>query len=248
MGYRRADGRAGTRNFIGIIASVNCSATVCRAIAEQANRTLLPKYPGIDGFVPIVHDQGCGMSATGDGMMVLHRTLAGYARHPNFGGVLMVGLGCEVNQLTLYGQKGVAAGKRHFNIQEAGGSRKSVEKAMGVLDRDLPRRSAGFSASRSRSARSSSACNAAVRTACPASPPIRRWVRPSISWPAAGGIGILSETTEIYGAEHLLASRAATPEIAAEARRPGEVVGGRMSRSMALRSTTTPRPATSAAG
>ncbi|MFW8695936.1 UxaA family hydrolase, partial [Mesorhizobium japonicum] len=64
---------------------------------------------------------------------VLHRTLAGYTRHPNFGGVLMVGLGCEVNQLTLYGQKGAAAGKRHFNIQDAGGSRKSVEKAMGVL-------------------------------------------------------------------------------------------------------------------
>ena len=133
MGYRRADGRAGTRNFVGIVASVNCSATVCHAIADQANRELLPKYPGIDGFVPIVHGQGCGMSGTGDGMMVLHRTLAGYARHPNFGGVLMVGLGCEVNQLTLYGQKGVAAGKRHFNIQEAGGSRKSVERAMGVL-------------------------------------------------------------------------------------------------------------------
>ncbi|RVC06170.1 altronate dehydratase, partial [Mesorhizobium sp. M7A.F.Ca.AU.001.01.1.1] len=133
MGYRRADGRAGTRNFIGIVASVNCSATVCHSIADTANRTLLPKYPGIDGFVPIVHGQGCGMSGTGDGMMVLHRTLAGYARHPNFGGVLMVGLGCEVNQLTLYGQKGVAAGKRHFNIQDAGGSRKSVEKAMGVL-------------------------------------------------------------------------------------------------------------------
>src|SRR5690606_24890464 len=90
MGDRRADGRAGTRNFIGIIASVNCSTTVCRAIAEEANRTLLPRYPGIDGFVPIVHDQGCGMSGTGEGMRVLHRTLAGYARHPNFGGVLMV--------------------------------------------------------------------------------------------------------------------------------------------------------------
>src|SRR5690606_21466575 len=103
MGYRRADGRAGTRNFVGIIASVNCSATVCHAIASEANRRLLPLYPGIDGFVPIVHGQGCGMSATDDGMMVLHRTLAGYARHPNFGGILMVGLGCEVNQLTLYG-------------------------------------------------------------------------------------------------------------------------------------------------
>ncbi|WP_217579070.1 UxaA family hydrolase, partial [Mesorhizobium sp. GbtcB19] len=80
------------------------------ATADEANRTLLTKYPGIDGFVPIVHDQGSGMSATGDGMMVHHRTLAGYARHPNFGGMLMVGLGGEVNQLTLYGQKGVAAG------------------------------------------------------------------------------------------------------------------------------------------
>ncbi|HXV29432.1 MAG TPA: UxaA family hydrolase, partial [Sinorhizobium sp.] len=103
LGYRRADGRAATRNYIGIIASVNCSTTVCRAIADEANRRILPKYDGIDGFVPIVHDQGCGMSSTGDGMMNLHRTLAGYARHANFGGVLMVGLGCEVNQLTLYG-------------------------------------------------------------------------------------------------------------------------------------------------
>jgi altronate hydrolase len=133
MGYRRADGRAATRNYIGIVASVNCSTTVCRAIAEEANRIILPHYDGIDGFVPIVHDQGCGMSSTGDGMSVLHRTLAGYARHVNFGGVLMIGLGCEVNQLTLYGQSGAGAAKRHFNIQDAGGSRRAVERAMGVL-------------------------------------------------------------------------------------------------------------------
>ncbi len=74
------------------------------------------------------------MSSTGDGMMNLHRTLAGYARHANFGGVLMVGLGCEVNQLTLYGQSGAGQEKRHFNIQEAGGSRRSVERALGILD------------------------------------------------------------------------------------------------------------------
>ncbi|MEN9894442.1 MAG: hypothetical protein RIR97_294, partial [Pseudomonadota bacterium] len=80
MGYRRADGRAATRNYIGIIASVNCSTTVCRAIADEANRKILPKFDGIDGFVPIVHDQGCGMSSTGDGMKNLHRTLAGYTR------------------------------------------------------------------------------------------------------------------------------------------------------------------------
>jgi altronate hydrolase len=213
MGYRRADGRAGTRNFIGIIASVNCSATVCHAIADAANKRLKPKYPGIDGFVPIVHGQGCGMSATGDGMMVLHRTLAGYARHPNFGGALMVGLGCEVNQLTLYGRKGVAAGKRHFNIQDSGGSRKSVEKAMGVLEEiceevgNLQREPIPVS-------------EIVVGLQCGGSDGMSGiTANPALGaavdiLAAAGGIGILSETTEIYGAEHLLAYRAATPEIA----------------------------------
>lgn len=215
MGYRRADGRAGTRNFVGILASVNCSATVCHAIADEANRTLLPRYPGIDGFVPIVHGQGCGMSATGDGMMVLHRTLAGYARHPNFGGVLMVGLGCEVNQLTLYGQKGVAAGKRHFNIQEAGGSRKSVEKALVVLAEiseevgKLEREPIPVS-------------EIVVGLQCGGSDGMSGiTANPALGaavdiLAGVGGIGILSETTEIYGAEHLLAYRAATPEIAAK--------------------------------
>ncbi|TPJ24481.1 altronate dehydratase family protein [Mesorhizobium sp. B2-8-3] len=215
MGYRRADGRAGTRNFIGIIASVNCSSTVCHAIADEANRTLLPKYPGIDGFVPIVHGQGCGMSATGDGMMVLHRTLAGYARHPNFGGILMVGLGCEVNQLTLYGQKGVAAGKRHFNIQEAGGSRKSVERAMGVLAEiadevgHLQREPIPVS-------------EIVVGLQCGGSDGMSGiTANPALGaavdiLAGCGGVGILSETTEIYGAEHLLAYRAASPEIAAK--------------------------------
>ncbi len=213
MGYRRADGRAGTRNFVGIVASVNCSTTVCHAIADEANRRLLPLYPGIDGFVPIVHGQGCGMSATGDGMMVLHRTLAGYARHPNFGGVLMVGLGCEVNQLTLYGQKGVAAGKRHFNIQDAGGSRKSVEKAMGVLAEiceevgNLPREPIPVS-------------EIVVGLQCGGSDGMSGiTANPALGaavdiLAGVGGIGILSETTEIYGAEHLLAYRAASPEIA----------------------------------
>ncbi len=213
MGYRRADGRAGTRNFVGILASVNCSATVCHAIADQANRTLLPDYPGIDGFVPIVHGQGCGMSGTGEGMQVLHRTLAGYARHPNFGGILMVGLGCEVNQLTLYGQKGIAAGKRHFNMQDAGGSRKSVLKAMEVLGEiaaeigHLEREPIPVS-------------EIVVGLQCGGSDGMSGiTANPALGaavdiLAAAGGTGILSETTEIYGAEHLLAYRAATPEIA----------------------------------
>lgn len=213
MGYRRADGRAGTRNFVGIVASVNCSSTVCRAIAERANRVLLPRFPGIDGFVPIVHDQGCGMSGTGDGMRVLHRTLAGYARHPNFGGVLMVGLGCEVNQLTLYGQKGVAAGKRHFNIQDAGGSRKSVEKALGVLA-EIAQEVGGLERE------PVPVSEIVVGLQCGGSDGMSGiTANPALGaavdiLAGAGGIGILSETPEIYGAEHLLAARAATPEIA----------------------------------
>ena len=213
MGYRRADGRAGTRNYIGIIASVNCSTTVCRAIAEHANRHLLDRYPGIDGFVPIVHDQGCGMSGTGEGMAVLHRTLAGYARHPNFGGALMVGLGCEVNQLTLYGQKGIAAGKRHFNIQDAGGSRKSVERALGVLAEiaeevgSLKREPIPVS-------------EIVVGLQCGGSDGMSGiTANPALGaavdlLAGVGGTGILSETSEIYGAEHLLASRAVSPAVA----------------------------------
>lgn len=215
MGYRRPDGRAGTRNFIGVIASVNCSTTVCRAIAEAANRTILPRFENIDGFVPIVHDQGCGMSGTGDGMKILHRTLAGYARHPNFGGVLMVGLGCEVNQLTLYGQKGVAAGKRHFNIQDAGGSRKAVEKALGVLE-EIAEEVSQFKRE------PIPISEIVVGLQCGGSDGMSGiTANPALGaaidiLAGAGGTGILSETSEIYGAEHLLASRAETPEIAVQ--------------------------------
>ncbi|AUX74639.1 MULTISPECIES: UxaA family hydrolase [Sinorhizobium] len=213
LGYRRADGRAATRNYIGIIASVNCSTTVCRAIAEEANRRILPRYEGIDGFVPIVHDQGCGMSSSGDGMKNLHRTLAGYARHANFGGALMVGLGCEVNQLTLYGQSGSGAEKRHFNIQEAGGSRRSVERALGVLE-EIAKEVA-----------------TARRVPIPVSEIIVGLqcggsdglsgvtANPALGaavdiLAGAGGTAILSETSEIYGAEHLLRSRAVNEAVA----------------------------------
>ena len=247
MGYRRADGRAGTRNFIGIIASVNCSATVCHAIADEANRELLPKYPGIDGFVPIVHGQGCGMSGTGDGMMVLHRTLAGYARHPNFGGVLMVGLGCEVNQLTLYGQKGV--GRRQAPFQHPGRRRLAQigREGDGRAARDLPRKSASLKRE------PIPVSEIVVGLQCGGSDGMSGiTANPALGaavdiLAGVGGIGILSETTEIYGAEHLLAYRARD---AGDRRRSSTATssGGRtMSPSTAPRSTTTPRPATSAA-
>ena len=215
MGYRRTDGRAGTRNFIGILASVNCSTTVCRSIAEAANRLILPDFPGVDGFVPIVHGQGCGMSSSGEGMRVLHRTLAGYARHPNFGGVLMVGLGCEVNQLLLYGQGQSKETKRHFNIQDAGGSRKSVEKALLIL-----REIAGEVQALKREPISISELIVALQ--CGGSDGLSGiTANPALGvavdlLAGAGGTGILSETSEIYGAEHLLGARAKSPEVAAK--------------------------------
>lgn len=212
-GYRRATGMSATRNFIGIIASVNCSTTVCRVIAEEANRTLLHEFPGVDGFVPIVHGQGCGTSGDGEGQKTLHRTIAGYARHPNFGAVLMIGLGCEVNQLTLYGQKGAGTGRHHFNIQESGGSRHSVKRALAML--------AELAQEAGRARREPiSVAELVVGLQCGGSDGLSGvTANPALGVAmdilvAAGGTAILSETPEIYGAEHLLTARATRPEIA----------------------------------
>ena len=211
-GFRRATGRAGTRNYIGILASVNCSATVCRAIAERASRELLPEFPNVDGFVPIVHGQGCGTSAGGDGIGILRRTLTGYGRHPNFAAVLLIGLGCEMNQIAFYGAASQGSRIESFNIQDVGGTRKAIEMAVDKL-RPL-----------------AAEANLAVRASLPvselaiglqcggsdgfsgitANPALGIAMDMLI---AAGGTAVLSETPEIYGAEHLLTSRA-KPEIA----------------------------------
>src|SRR5690349_1569834 len=103
MGIRRGDGRIATRNYIGILTSVNCSATVARAIADHFRRDVHPDaladYPNVDGVVALTHGGGCGIDPVGEGAVVLRRTLAGYAKHPNFAAVILVGLGCESNQI-----------------------------------------------------------------------------------------------------------------------------------------------------
>ena len=99
-GFHRADGSVGTRNYLGILTSVNCSGSVARFIAEACDRDgWLKDFGNVDGVVPIVHGTGCGMSGTDEGYDTLFRTLQGYARNPNFGGILLVGLGCEVMQI-----------------------------------------------------------------------------------------------------------------------------------------------------
>ncbi|WP_193369571.1 UxaA family hydrolase [Pelagibius marinus] len=216
QGYRRADGRAGTRNYIGILTSVNCSATVARYIAEAFNRTgILDEFPNVDGVCAFVHSTGCGMADSGDGYEALQRTLWGYARHPNLAGVLMVGLGCEVNQIPfLLDAYGLSTGERFqtLTIQETGGTRRTVDEAIERIKAMLP------------------AANAAVRETLPASELTLALqcggsdaysgitANPALGQAADllvrhGGTAILSETPEIYGAEHLLTRRAVSREV-----------------------------------
>ena len=215
-GFRRADGRAGTRNYLAILTSVNCSATVARLMAHEAERSgLLADYPHIDGIIPLVHGTGCGMGAKGEGFDLLKRTQWGYAGNPNVAGVLMVGLGCEVFQIgRMKDEYGIVEGDlfQTLTIQSTGGTRKTLAaglerlKAMAPLANKARREtipaseltlalqcggSDGYSGITANPALGSAADNL-----------VRH-----------GGTAILSETTEIYGAEHLLTRRAANREI-----------------------------------
>ena len=128
------------RNYIGVLTSVNCSATVARHIAEAAERQgLLDAYPDIDGIVPITHASGCGMAGSGEGFEVLRRTLWGTAANPNFGGVLLVGLGCEVIQIgRLKADYGLDEGEtfQSFTIQDTGGTRRAIEEGLDAAGGD----------------------------------------------------------------------------------------------------------------
>ena len=140
QGYRRADGRAATRNYIGIVTTVNCSAATSRMIAKRIE-PLLAQYPNIDGVVPLTHGGGCGMASSGLEMDVLRRTLAGYTRHPNMAAVVVLGLGCETNQISgLMTAEGLKEGPKliPMAIQDEGGVCKTVMRAVGFLNELLP--------------------------------------------------------------------------------------------------------------
>lgn len=222
-GIVRADGRIATRNYIGILTSVNCSATVARAIADHFRREIRPEalapYPNVDGVVALTHGAGCATDSDGENLRVLRRTLAGYARHPNFAAVLVVGLGCETNQIDgLLAEPGLstlADGPRlhSFNIQDTGGTAKTVARGIGVVQALLED------------------ANRVTRTPVPArhlmvglqcggsdgysgitaNPALGAAVDLLV---AQGGTAILSETPEIYGAEHLLTRRAVSAAVA----------------------------------
>jgi len=208
MGIRRADGRVATRNYIGVISSVNCSATAAKMIADHY-RNRLGDYPTVDGVLALTHKSGCGLDHPLDGIRSLKRALAGYVRHPNFAHVIVVGLGCEIANLgdVLDGAPGDS-----YSIQTEGGTHSLVEKVVARIDQLLP----GVNAVEREpiplselklamqcggsSGVSGISCNPALGHA------VDLLVR-------QGGTAILSETTECYGAEHLLTARAASEEI-----------------------------------
>ena len=210
QGIVRADGRVATRNYIGILSTVNCSATVAHGIADAFKRAGLADFPLVDGVVALTHGSGCGMDVNGESMQVLRRTLGGYARHANFAGVLIVGLGCEANQISaLLGAQGLAEGPllRTFSIQDSGGTSHAIANGVQMIREMLPHanevRRESVAASHlvlglqcgGSDGYSGISANPALGAA------VDRLVH-------HGGTAILSETPEIYGAEHLLTRRA----------------------------------------
>jgi altronate hydrolase len=214
LGIKRSDGRVATRNYIGILTSVNCSATVARMVAEHF-KGRLEKYPNVDGVVALTHKTGCGMASDGEGMDLLRRTMAGYARHPNFFATQVIGLGCEANQINnLLSTQGL---KRHdrlqaYTIQEKGGTAKAVREGIARIEAVLPEANKvrrepvpashltlGLQCGGS-DGYSGISANPALGAA------VDMLVR-------HGGTAILSETPEIYGAEHLLTRRAINRQV-----------------------------------
>jgi altronate hydrolase len=209
-GIVRADGRVATRNYLGILSTVNCSATVARGIADAFRGGALAEFPNVDGVVALTHGSGCGMDSNGESMAVLRRTLGGYARHPNFAGVLVVGLGCESNQISaLLGAQHLQEGAllRTFSIQDTGGTAKTIARGIAMLREMLPHANAV-------SREPVPAAHLTVGLQCggsdgysgiTANPALGAAVDTLVRH---GGTAILSETPEVYGAEHLLTRRA----------------------------------------
>ncbi|MEM5501663.1 altronate dehydratase family protein [Ahrensia kielensis] len=216
QGYHRADGRVGTRNYLGVLTSVNCSGSVARFIVEAAEKSgILDAFPNVDGIVPIVHGSGCGMANRGEGYDILLRTLAGYSKHPNFGGILLVGLGCEVLQLaTLVGERKITADgpMRYMTIQQMGGTQRTIEKGLEELTS-----LAAYANQAERAPAPVSELMLGMQ--CGGSDGYSGFTaNPALGVAsdllvAHGGTSILSETSEIYGAEHLLTRRAVTAEV-----------------------------------
>jgi altronate hydrolase len=223
MGFRRPDGKAGTRNYIAIVSTVNCAATTSKLVANRVTRDLLERYPHVDGVVALTHKGGCALQYGGEDHRQLARTLAGFAKHANVGAYLVLGLGCETapasfltethGLVQLNGKNGSAARSMPvMTIQEHGGVRKTTDAAVAALADLLPQ------------------ANEARREPIPVSELMLGLecggsdgysgvtANPALGIAsdllvAHGGTAILSETSEIYGGEHTLTRRAINREV-----------------------------------
>ena len=215
LGIVRDDGRVATRNYIGILSSVNCSATVCRKIAEHFTAERLAPFPNVDGVVAFTHNTGCGMSTPSLNFDVFRRTLAGYAKHANLAAVLIIGLGCERNQVgDLLSSQSLATGPTLVPLimQDTAGTRASIQAGVDAIAAMLP-------AANNVKRVPVSAKHLAIGLQCGGSDGFSGiTANPALG--AAmdilvrhGGTAILSETPEIYGVEHMLTRRAVTPAV-----------------------------------
>ncbi|WP_186079382.1 UxaA family hydrolase [Burkholderia gladioli] len=216
QGFRRADGRVATRNYIGVISTVNCSATVIKLVSQHfAAPGALDAYPNVDGIVPITHSFGCCIDHHGEGIQQLRRTIGGYVRHPNFAGVVIIGLGCEANQMgAMFVAEGVEPGPLLVPLvmQEEGGTQKTVDAAIRAVEAMLP-----LANQARREPLPVSHLSVALQcggsdgySGITANPALGAAVDLLVSH---GGTAILTETPEIYGAEHLLTRRAVSREV-----------------------------------
>jgi altronate hydrolase len=222
-GYRRPTGKVGTRNYVAVVSTVNCSASVSKRVARAFDREALAAYPNVDGVIAITHGEGCGLPYGGMRHAMLNRVLAGYARHPNVGGVVLIGLGCEQNAMGfLTGSQNLVRLENldadgddaipMLVMQDQGGTRRTIEEGIRQVERLLPRVNAiqrvdipaselivGLECGGS-DAHSGLASNPVLGSAADL-------------LVAHGGTAVLSETPEIYGAEQLLTRRAVTREV-----------------------------------
>lgn len=219
MGFRRADGRVGTRNYVAVIASVNCSSSATAAVADYFRQPgMLDDYPNVDGVIAFPHKGGCGAHVGSQYLHNFQRTLAGIVNHPNVAAYLMLSLGCEGNQpddmIEYTGLEDPRGGKPMvLTIQQDGGYLKTVEDAIAAVKELLPY------------------ANQFTREEVPVSELVVAlqcggsdgWsgvtANPGLGKAAdlivkQGGTVVLAETTEVYGGEHLLTRRAKSPEVA----------------------------------
>ena len=214
-GIRRADGRVATRNYIGVFITVNCAATVARRIAAYFDEERLADYPNVDGVVPFIHDQGCGMEATGEPMDLLRRTLKGYNQHANMAGALVCGLGCERNYLERFFEAtALQTGTmlRTVHMQNVGGTAAAIEAGKAEVREML-----GMANAVRREPVSAEHLRIGLQcggsdgfSGLSANPALGRAVDTLVRH---GGTAILSETPELFGVEHTLTARARDEDV-----------------------------------